>query len=73
MDTILTLMFAFIGIGFGIFMFLAPEDAISLETRWRYNRAEPSEKYIKLTRVEGIFLSLICAVFLVLMLFFPQS
>lgn len=73
MDMILTIMLAFVGIGFGIFMFLSPEDAISLESRWRYDRAEPSEKYIKLTRVEGIFLSLICAVFLVLVLFFPQS
>ncbi len=73
MDAILTIMLAFVGIGFGIFMFLAPEDAISLETRWRYDRAEPSEKYIKLTRVEGIFLSLVCVAFLVLVLFFPQS
>ena len=73
MDNILTIMLAFVGIGFGLFMFLAPEDAISLETRWRYDRAEPSEKYIKLTRVEGILLSLVCVAFLVLMLFFPQS
>lgn len=72
MDAILTIMFAFIGIGFGVFMFLSPEDAISLQTRWRYDRAEPSEKYIKLTRVEGVFLSLVCTAFLVLMLFFPQ-
>ncbi len=70
MDAILTIMLGFIGVGLGIFMFLAPEDAISLETRWRYDRAEPSEKYIKLTRVEGVFLSLVCAALLVLILFF---
>lgn len=73
MDTTLTIMLAFVGIGFGVFMFLSPEDAISLQTRWKYDRAEPSEKYIKLTRVEGIFLSLVCVAYLVLVLFFPQS
>ena len=70
MDTLITIMLAFIGVGFGVFMFLSPEDAISLETRWRYDRADPSEKYIKLTRVEGVVLVLACAAYLVLVFFF---
>ena len=70
MDTLITIMLAFIGVGFGVFMFLSPEDAISLETRWRYDRADPSEKYIKLTRVEGVVLVLACAAYQVLVFFY---
>ena len=72
MEVILSILAALFGIGFGIFMALQPEDAISLQTRWRYDQAEPSEKYIKLTRVEGIGLSVLCAVLLVVLLFAPQ-
>ena len=72
MDTILLILLLFVCIGFGLFSFFLPEEAISLQTRWRYDQAEPSEKYIKLTRVEGIGLSVLCAVLLVVLLFAPQ-
>ena len=42
-------------------------------TRWRYDRAEPSEKYIRYTQIEGIFMAVAGAVFLVVLLFFPPS
>lgn len=71
MDMILTIMLAFVGIGFGIFMFLSPEDAIALQTRWKYDRADPSEKYIRYTQIEGIFLAVACVVFLLILLFLP--
>ena len=72
MDTILSILLAFFCIGFGLFSFFLPEDAISLESRWKYDRAEPSDKYIRQTRLEGIGLSVLCAVLLVVLLFAPQ-
>ena len=57
---------------FGIFMALQPEDAIALHDRGRYTQTEPTEKYIKQTRLEGIGLSVLCAVLLVVLLFAPQ-
>ncbi len=36
------------------------------------HRTEPTEEYIKLTRLEGIGLSVLCAVLLVVLLFAPQ-
>lgn len=72
MDTIVSILFAFFGIGLGVFMFFAPEDAISLQTRWKYDRADPSEKYIRLTRWEGLGLVVVCVVLLALLLFLPQ-
>ena len=54
-------------------MLFRSEEAISLQTRWRYDRAEPSEKYIRYTQIEGIFMAVAGAVFLVVLLFFPPS
>lgn len=68
MEVILSILAAL----FGIFMALQPEDAIALHDRGRYTQTEPTEKYIKLTRLEGIGLSVICAVLLVVLLFAPQ-
>ena len=70
MEVICAIIF---GIGFGIFMALHPEDAIALRSRRRYTQVpEPTEEYIKLTRLEGIGLSVICAVLLVVLLFAPK-
>ena len=73
MDTILLILLLFVCIGFGLFSFFLPEEAIALQTRWRYDRAEPSEKYIRYTQIEGIFMAVAGAVFLVVLLFFPPS
>ena len=73
MEVICSILAALFGIGFGIFMALQPEDAIALHDRGRYTQApEPTEEYIKLTRLEGIGLSVLCAVLLVVVLFAPQ-
>ena len=72
MDVILSILAALFGIGFGIFMALQPEDAIALHDRGRYTQTEPTEKYIRLTRLEGIVVSVLCAVLLVVLLFAPQ-
>ena len=73
MDTIILILLLFLCIGFGLFSFFNPEDAISLQTRWKYDRAEPSEKYIRYTQLEGIFMAVAGVVFLVILLFVPQS
>ena len=53
-------------------MALQPEDAIALRSRGRYTQVpEPTEEYIRLTRLEGIVLSVLCAVLLVVLLFAP--
>ena len=54
MEVICAILTALFGIGFGIFMALQPEDAIALHDRGRYTQTEPTEAYIKLTRLEGI-------------------
>lgn len=73
MEVICAILAALFGIGFGIFMALQPEDAIALHDRGRYTQApEPTEEYIKLIRLEGIGLSVLCAVLLVVLLFAPQ-
>ena len=72
MEVILSILAALFGIGFGIFMALQPEDAIALHDRGRYTQTEPTEKYIKQTRLEGIVVSVLCAVLLVVLLFTPQ-
>ena len=72
MEVICAILTALFGIGFGIFMALQPEDAIALHDRGRYAQAEPTEEYIRLTRLEGIVVSLLCAVLLVVLLFAPQ-
>ena len=73
MEVICAILTALFGIGFGIFMTLHPEDAIALRSRRRYTQVpEPTEEYIKLTRLEGIGLSVLCAVLLVVLLFAPQ-
>ena len=70
MEVIFSILVALFGIGFGIFMALQPEDAIALHNRGRYTQApEPTEEYIRLTRLEGIGLSVLCAVLLVVLLF----
>ena len=72
MEVICAILAALFGIGFGIFMALQPEDAIALD-RGRYTQApEPTEEYIRLTRLEGIVVSVLCAVLLVVLLFAPQ-
>ena len=49
------------------------EDAIALRSRGRYTQVpEPTEEYIRLTRLEGIVLSVLCAVLLVVLLFAPK-
>lgn len=73
MDTIFFILLLFLCIGLGLFSFFQPEDAISLQSRWKYDRAEPSEKYIRYTQIEGIFMAIVGAVGLVVLLFFPQS
>ena len=73
MEVICAILTALFGIGFGIFMVLQPEDAIALRSRRRYTQApEPTEEYIKLTRLEGIVVSLLGAAPLVVLLFAPQ-
>ena len=72
MDVILSILAALFGIGFGIFMALQPEDAIALHDRGQYTQTEPTEKYIRQTRLEGIGLSVLCAVLLVVLLFAPK-
>ena len=72
MEVILSILVALFGIGFGIFMALQPEDAIALHDRGRHTQTEPTEEYIRLTRLEGIGLSVLCAVLLVLLLFAPK-
>ena len=72
MEIILSILAALFGIGFGIFMALQPEDAIALHDRGRYTQTEPTEKYIRQTRVEGIGLSVPFAVLLVVLLFAPK-
>lgn len=55
MEVICAILVALFGIGFGIFMALQPEDAIALRSRGRYTQVpEPTEEYIRLTRLEGI-------------------
>lgn len=71
-EVICAILVALFGIGFGIFMALQPEDAIALHDRGRYTQTESTEKYIKLTRLEGIGLSVLCAVLLVVLLFAPK-
>ena len=69
MEVILSILVALFGIGFGIFMALQPEDAIALRSRGRYTQVpEPTEEYI---RLEGIVVSVLCAVLLVVLLFAP--
>lgn len=72
MEVIFSILVALFGIGFGIFMALQPEDAIALHDRGRYTQTEPTEEYIRLTRLEGIVVSVLCAVLLVILLFAPQ-
>ena len=73
MEVICAILTALFGIGFAIFMVLHPEDAIVLRSRRRYTQVpEPTEEYIKLTRLEGIVVSVLCAVLLVVLLFAPK-
>ena len=72
MEVICAIIIALFGIGFGIFMALQPEDAIALHDRGRYTQTEPTEEYIRLTRLEGIVVSFLCAVLLVVLLFAPK-
>ena len=72
MEVIFSILVALFGIGFGIFMALQPEDAIALHDRGRYTQTEPTEENIRLTRLEGIVVSVLCAVLLVVLLFAPQ-
>ena len=72
MEVILSILTALFGIGFGIFMALQPEDAIALHDRGRYTQTEPTEEYIRLTRLEGIVVSVLCAALLVVLLFAPK-
>ena len=73
MEVICAILVALFGIGFGIFMALQPEDAIALHDRARYMQVpDPPEEYIKQPRLEGIGLSVLCAVLLVVLLFAPK-
>ena len=72
MDTILLILLLFVCIGFGLFSFFLPEEAIFLQTRWKYDRADPSEKYIRYTQIEGIIMAVVGVVFLLILLFLPQ-
>ena len=54
MEVILSILVALFGIGFGIFMALQPENVIALRSRrWYTQVPEPTEEYIRLTRLEG--------------------
>ena len=72
MEVICAILTALFGIGFGIFMALQPEVAIAQQDRGRYTQTQPPEEYIRLTRLEGIVVSVLCAVLLVVLLFAPQ-
>ena len=73
MEATLSTLPALFGTGSGIFMALHPDAAIALRSRRRYTQVpEPTEEYIKLTRLEGIVVSVLCAVLLVVLLFAPQ-
>ena len=73
MEVICAILVALFGIGFGIFMALQPGDAIALSSRRRYTQVpEPTEEYIRLTRLEGIVVSVLSAVLLVVLLFAPK-
>ena len=71
MEVICAILVALFGIGFGIFMALQPENVIALRSRRRYTQG-PTEEYIRLTRLEGIVVSVLCAVLLVVLLFAPK-
>ena len=63
MEVICAILVALFGIGFGIFMALQPEDAIALSSRRRYTQVpEPTDEYIRLTRLEGLVVSVLSAV-----------
>ena len=69
MEVILSILVAL----FGIFMALQPENVIALRSRrWYTQVPEPTEEYIRLTRLEGIVVSVLCAVLLVVLLFAPK-
>ena len=73
MEVICAILAALLGIGFGIFMALQPEDAIALHSRRRYTQVpEPMEEYIRQTRLEGIVVSVLSTVLLVVLLFVPK-
>ena len=72
MNNVLMILAAFFGIGCGLFMALLPGEAIDLYTRSRFDRAEPSEHYLRMTRLEGAGLLAVSLVFLLLLLFAPE-
>ena len=73
MEVICAILAALLGIGFGIFMALQPEDAIALHSRRRYTQVpEPTEEYIRQTRLEGIVVSVLSTVLLVVLLVVPK-
>ena len=73
MEVICAILAALLGIGFGIFMALQPEDAIALGSRRRNTQVpEPTEEYIRQTRLEGIVVSVLSTVLLVVLLFVPK-
>ncbi len=73
MEVICAILAALLGIGFGIFMALQPEDAIALHSRRRYTQVpKPTEEYIRQTRLEGIVVSVLSTVLLVVLLFVPK-
>ena len=54
MDTFIYLILGLLLVGWGYFAFRYPEDAIYLAEFWRFRNFEPSEHYIRYTRVCGV-------------------
>lgn len=73
MEVICAIIIALFGIGFGILWRCIRKMPLPCASRRRYTQVpEPTEEYIKLTRLEGIGLSVLCAALLVVLLFAPK-
>ena len=57
--------------GYGIFSITDPEDAIYLANFWRFDDFLPSERYIRWTRVGGVFFIIFAIVLIVMSLTLP--
>lgn len=54
--------------GFGIFRLVDPEEAIYLESFWKYRSSEPEERYIRITRISG-GICIACAILVLIFTF----
>ena len=51
--------------GFGFFCIRDPEDAIYLANFWRFDNFEPSDSYIRWTRVAGVAYIIVAIILIV--------